>query len=83
MDAQTVFSRLSQQFREMRSSRGLTQAQLAVKARIPRLKVIQIEKGLPSVAAGIAVACALDAELTLIPARLPTVEEARRLFADD
>lgn len=69
----------------MRSSRGLTQAQLAVKARIPRLKVIQIEKGLPSVAAGtyVAVACALGAELTLIPARLPTVEEARRLFADD
>lgn len=85
MDARTVFSRLAKQIREMRLGRGLTQAQLAERAHVPRLKVIQVEKGLPSVSAGtyVDIACAMGAELTLVNARMPTFEEARELFANE
>ncbi|MBS0339450.1 MAG: helix-turn-helix transcriptional regulator [Proteobacteria bacterium] len=69
----------------MRLERGLTQVQLAERAHVTRLTVIAVEKGSESVSASayVDVACALGAELTLIPARMPTMEEARKLFADE
>lgn len=84
MDPQTVFTRLAHRIRAMRRQRGLTQAQLAERAHVSRLTVIEVEKGSGSVSAGsyVEIACALGAEITLIPARMPTMEEARKLFAD-
>ena len=69
----------------MRRRRGLTQAALAARAGLPRAKVIQIEKGEPSVSAGAyaAVVAALGADFALTPAQRPTLEEARELFAHD
>ncbi|HEX5124838.1 MAG TPA: helix-turn-helix domain-containing protein [Rhodanobacteraceae bacterium] len=71
--------------RAMRRRRGLTQAALAGQAGLPRLKIIQIEKGDPGVSIGAyaAAAAALGAELSLAPQQRPTLEEARELFADD
>ena len=76
---------MSADFRSMRKRRGLTQAELALRSGLPRAKIIQIEKGEASVSAGAyaAAATALGAALTLAPARRPTLEEARELFADD
>ena len=81
MYIQTVGSEL----RAMRRRRGLTQADVAARAGLPRVKVIQIEKGEPTVSAGAyaAVAAALGAQFALAPMRRPTLEEARELFADD
>jgi transcriptional regulator with XRE-family HTH domain len=69
----------------MRLERGLTQIQLAERAHVSRLTVISVEKGAASVSAGsyVDVACALGAEMTLVPARRPTLDEARKLFADE
>ena len=76
---------LAEEFRTMRRRRGLTQADLAARAGLPRLKIIQIEKGEPTVSAGAyaAAAAALGAEFALTPVRRPTLEEARELFAHD
>lgn len=84
MDSLTVFTRLAHDIRAMRRERGLTQAQLAARAHVSRLTVIEIEKGSASVAAGayVEVACTLGAEFTLVPARMPTMDEARELFAN-
>ncbi|GLQ52379.1 hypothetical protein GCM10010872_38280 [Dyella flava] len=61
----------------------MTQAKVAQLANVPRLKVIQVERGDPSVSmkAYAAIAKALGAELTLTPSRRPTLEEARAFFA--
>ena len=69
----------------MRRHRGLTQAMLAKRAGLPRIKIIQVEKGEPGVSAGAyaSVAAALGAEFALAPVRRPTLEEARQLFAHD
>jgi transcriptional regulator with XRE-family HTH domain len=80
-----TLSHFADEFRSMRRRRGLTQADVAMRAGLPRLKIIQIEKGEPTVSAGAyaAAAAALGAEFSLIPARRPTLEEARELFAHD
>ena len=85
MDSKTAFSRLADQIRSIRLQRGLTQAQLAERAHVSRLTVIAIEKGSPSVSASsyVEVACALGAEINLVPARMPTLEEVKKLFADE
>lgn len=76
---------LQNRFRTMRQRRGLTQAELAFRAGLPRAKVIQIEKGDEGVSIGAyaALATALGAALTLEPLQRPTLEETRDVFADD
>lgn len=76
---------VSAEFRAMRKRRGLTQAELALRAGLPRAKIIQVEKGEAGVSIGAyaAVATALGAALTLAPSQRPTLEEAREVFADD
>jgi transcriptional regulator with XRE-family HTH domain len=79
-----ALARFGRSLKEMRQRRSLTQAQLAELARVPRLKVIQVERGDAGVSLRTyaAVAHALGAELALQPSRLPTLEEAREFFAD-
>jgi transcriptional regulator with XRE-family HTH domain len=76
--------RLGGSLRDMRDRRSMTQAEVARLANVPRLKVIQVERGDPSVSmkAYAAIARALGAELTLTPSRRPTLEEARAFFSD-
>lgn len=85
MDTQTLLTRFGTALREARTRRGLTQAQVAERAAVPRLKVIQIERGQASVAIGAyaAVAAALELEFTPMPARRPTLEEVPALLIDD
>jgi len=82
MDISTLSQRLSRQIREKRLNRGLTQAALAGLAGLPRQKVIAIEKGSLSVAmaAYARVLVALDSELAVIPAAMPTLDEVEGLF---
>jgi len=83
MDTLTL-TRLGTSLKEMRQRRSLTQVELAAIARVPRLKVIQVERGDPgvSIRTYAAVAHALGAELALAPSRRPTLEEAKEFFAD-
>lgn len=76
--------RLGRSLQDMRARRSLTQADLARLAGVTRLKVIQAERGDPSVSvrAYAAIAQALGAELTLSPRRRPTLEEAKEFFGD-
>jgi len=76
--------RLGESLRDMRTRRALTQANLAQLAGVTRLKVIQAERGDPSVSLRTyaAIAQALGAELTLVPKRRPTLEEAKEFFGD-
>lgn len=80
-----VLTRLGAAIKAMRRRRGLAQAALAARAGVPRIKVIQVERGEPTVSAGAyaAIAAALGAEFALVPNRRPTLEEARELFADE
>ncbi|EUB86784.1 helix-turn-helix transcriptional regulator [Pseudomonas sp. GM30] len=82
MDHTLVISRLGSQIREKRLSRGLTQAQLAELASLTRHKVIAVEKGTLSVGiiAYARVLGALDCELAVVPAAMPTLEELGDLF---
>jgi transcriptional regulator with XRE-family HTH domain len=66
--------------RQARSERGLTQAALAERAGIPRLKVIQVEAGDERVASRYyaLVVAALGQRLGLQPARRPTLDELQR-----
>jgi len=77
--------RLGSSLRDMRDRRSLTQAEVARLADVPRLKVIQVERGDVgvSIKAYAAIAKALGAELTLRPAARPTLEEAREYFSRD
>ncbi len=82
MDYVLLMSRLAAQLRIRRRERGLTQAQLAELARVTRNKVIAIEKGTLSVDmnAYAPVIAALDCELTVSPAVMPTLEEVAEIF---
>lgn len=84
MEANTVLHRLGGSLRDARKQRGLTQAQLAALATVPRLKVIQIERGDASVSIGAyaEVAAALGLEFTPVPARRPTLDEVKELLAN-
>ena len=82
MDQSLLLSRLGHQIREKRKSLGLTQARVAKLSGLPRQKVIAVEQGASTVAmvAYARVLCALDCELSVIPAALPTLEELSELF---
>ncbi|MHC8323519.1 helix-turn-helix domain-containing protein [Pseudomonas sp. GB2N2] len=82
MDYFLLISRLGGQLREKRINRGLTQAQLADLAGLTRYKVIAVEKGTLSVGmiAYARVLGALDCELAVVPAAMPTLEELGDLF---
>ena len=82
MDYSLLITRLGIQLREKRISRGLTQAQLADLAGLTRYKVIAVEKGTLSVGmiAYARVLAALDCELSVVPATMPTLEEIGDLF---
>jgi transcriptional regulator with XRE-family HTH domain len=82
MDYSLLASRLGNQLREKRLNRGLTQAQLALLAGLTRHKVIAVEKGALSIGmiAYARVLGALDCELTVVPAVMPTLEELRDVF---
>ena len=83
MEAATLLARFGLALRRLRQRRGLTQAALALRAGVPRLKVIQAERGDSSVSIGAyaQIASALGAEFTLLPARRPTLDEVRELMA--
>lgn len=85
MDYQTLLYRLSQALRQARQTRGLTQAQVAHLARVPRGRVIQAEQGDPSMAMRhyAKIAAALDQEFALNAARRPTLDEIRELIEFD
>ena len=82
MDCALITHRLGEQVRQRRLNRGLTQARLADLADITRQKVIAIEKGDLSVgmAAYARVLAALDCEFSVIPARMPTLDEIHGVF---
>jgi transcriptional regulator with XRE-family HTH domain len=82
MDYLLITTRLGIQIRQRRSNRGLTQANLAALAGIPRQKVIAIEKGDVSVsmAAYARVLGALDCELAVTAAAMPTLDEIEGIF---
>lgn len=82
MDYELITTRLGQQIRQRRLNRGLTQARLAVMAFVTRQKVIAIEKGDHSVGmtAYARVLGALDCELAVIPAVMPTLDEIQGIF---
>ncbi|WP_434709220.1 transcriptional regulator [Pseudomonas sp. R1-1] len=82
MDYSFLISRLGVQLREKRLNRGLTQVQLADLAGLTRYKVIAVEKGTLSVGmiAYARVLAALDCELAVVPATMPTLEELGDLF---
>lgn len=82
MDYSLIATRLGEQVRQHRLNRGLTQAKLAALAGITRQKVIVIEKGDLSVGMmGYArVLGALDCELAVVPALMPTLDEIHGIF---
>ncbi|MVV48429.1 helix-turn-helix domain-containing protein [Pseudomonas sp. PB120] len=82
MDHALLVSRLGRQIREKRINRGLTQASLADLAGLPRQKVVAVEKGALTVGmlAYARILGALECELAVIPAAMPTLEELGELF---
>lgn len=82
MDHALITQRLGEQIRQRRLNRGHTQAVLASLANITRQKVIAIEKGDLSVGmlAYARVLAALDCELSVVPAAMPTLDEIHGVF---
>ena len=82
MDYSLITLRLGEHLRQRRLNRGLTQAALASLASITRQKVIAIEKGDLSVGmvAYARVLAALDCELSVVPAAMPTLDEIHGVF---
>lgn len=82
MDSTLVVSRLAEKIRERRLNRGLTQADLASLAGLTRQKVIAVEKGksVVGIFAYARILAALDCELEVVPAAMPTLDEVHGLF---
>ncbi|MBH3339628.1 helix-turn-helix transcriptional regulator [Pseudomonas mendocina] len=82
MDYSLITQRLGEQLRQRRLHRGLTQAALASLAGITRQKVIAIERGdfRVGMIAYARVLAALDAELDVVPAAMPTLDEIHGVF---
>lgn len=82
MDYALITTRLGEQIRQRRLNRGLTQARLAALAAVTRQKIIAIEKGDLSVSmvAYARALGALDCELSVIPAAMPTLDEIQGVF---
>ena len=83
-DFTSNLQRFGQALRDMRNQHGLSQAEVADRAGLPRLKVIHVEAGRPTVSVGAyaRVAAALGARLQVQPAQRPTREEIGRLLGD-
>ncbi|HEY0286364.1 MAG TPA: helix-turn-helix domain-containing protein [Pseudomonas sp.] len=82
MDALLLVERLGRQIEGMRKTRGLTLIDLAAQAGVTRQKLSEIEKGSPTVSINLyaKVLAALNAELSVVPARRPSFEELREVF---
>ncbi len=82
METSIITQRLGDQVRAMRLNRGYKQAELAKLAGVTRQKLIEIERGSPSVSmnAYARVIAALGSEIKLVPVTLPTLEELEDLF---
>jgi len=82
LDHSLTAERLATQMRARRVNLGLTQIQLADRAGLPRQKIIAMEKGSLSAAmAAYAKALgALDYELQVVPAVMPTLDEIQGMF---
>jgi len=82
LDHSLTAERLATQMRARRVNLGLTQIQLADRAGLPRQKIIAMEKGSLSAAmAAYAKALgALDCELQVVPAVMPTLDEIQGMF---
>lgn len=80
-----VLFRIGQALKELRLRRGLTQQEAGQLARLPREKVVRLEKGRGTIAIGayVALARALGAEFTLAPVRRPTIEEIGKVLGDE
>ncbi|MGA0611905.1 helix-turn-helix domain-containing protein [Caldimonas sp. KR1-144] len=79
MDAESLLERLGAQLRTRRLQQGLTQAEVAARAGLPRLKVLHVEAGRPTVSAlaYARVAAALGLDLGTVAARRPTLEDMK------
>lgn len=82
MDYSLITLRLGEQLRQRRLNRGLTQAALASLAGLTRQKIIAVEKGDLTVGmlAYARVLAALDCELSVVPAAMPTLDEIHGVF---
>ncbi len=82
MDYAHTLAVLGSSLRTMRQARGLTQQQLAARAGVTRLRVIQVEAGKPTVSAEAyaRVAAGLDATLAVAPGSRPTLDEIREIL---
>lgn len=82
MDALLITQRLAKQIRIKRLNKGYKQSDLAKLAGVTRQKMIEIEQGSMSVSMGAyaRVMGALSSEMTLVAARLPTLEELADIF---
>lgn len=78
-------TRLGQAIRSMRQHRGLTQQEVASRVGVPRRKVIEVEQGSPRVAVETyaRVIDAVGGELSVAPARRPTLEDLKDIFPDE
>ena len=85
LDFDSAILSLGAQLKAMRQQRGLRLVDVAVMAGIPRLKLIHVEAGRPTVAISsyARVAAALGAQFQVLPARRPTLDEIGTLVGDD
>lgn len=82
MDALLLVERLGREVQSMRKARGLTLIELSAEAGLTRQKLSEIEKGSPTVSVHFyaKVLSALNAELSVVPARRPVFEELGEVF---
>ncbi|KNX80527.1 XRE family transcriptional regulator [Pseudomonas sp. 250J] len=82
MTPSLIIERLGEQIRTRRLNRGLTQQALATLSGLTRQKVIAMEKGSLSVAIGAyaRALAAVDCELQVVPAVMPTLDEIEGMF---
>lgn len=85
MDPIGMLTALGKRALEARKNRGLTQAQVAERARVSRRSVIDVENGREHVAVGIyaRVLASLGMDLHTAVARRPTLDEVRARFSPD
>jgi y4mF family transcriptional regulator len=85
MDPIGMLTTLGERIRATRKNRGLTQAQVAERARVSRRSVIDVESGreTPSIGVYVRVLAALGMDLSADIARRPTLAEVRKRFDPD
>lgn len=85
METSYSLTRLGADLRDRRLARGMTQAQLAMRARLSRSVVIRAEQGDPTIAIGniAKLLGATGAQLQAETTRLPTLEEVPAIFPDE